>query len=171
MRPLLLASGLLFVCAVGSSEAETLEGSITALDLKQYEITVDGGNGPVVYHVRASAEIILEGRRAKLQDLEVGSAVTIESREPTYANRVVVRKASPVGVWKWYNGATVTIKADGTVTTDVNARAKWRWLQRPERRIQIDWNGSLDDLTLTADMKALAGKNNKGEDISAARTK
>jgi hypothetical protein len=171
MRSLLLALGLLVACAECAAEAETVEGSITALDLKQYEITVDGGNGPVVYHVRPSAEVILEGRRAKLQDVEVGSAVTLESKEPTYANRIVVRKASPVGVWKWYNGATVTINADGTVTTNFNAHAKWRWLQNPERRIQIDWNGSLDDVTLTADMKALAGKNNKGEQISAARTK
>lgn len=73
-----------------------------------------------------------------------------------------------VGEWRWFNGSTITMRADGNVQGNNNQ--KGRWTREPSNRYVITWSeGWIDRLVLSSDNRKLQGSNQNGTQISAER--
>src|SRR5215213_3686843 len=77
-----------------------------------------------------------------------------------------------VGEWRYFNNHIVTITADGRLASP-KAAGTWEFTNNKEleRKYKLTWQGGLfvDTLVLSRDGNRLAGKNQKGERVSAAR--
>ena len=75
-----------------------------------------------------------------------------------------------VGNWKWFVGPQLTIKADHTFSNGENS-GNWESKNAPERRYVLRWDvgGFVDEVTLSADGKKLAGTNNNKNGVSGER--
>jgi len=76
--------------------------------------------------------------------------------------------ADIAGEWKWFNGGTAVILADGTIQGTGHS---WKCLDSSQRTFLISWsNGKwLDTLTLSQDGNRLDGKNQNGNRVWAER--
>ena len=73
-----------------------------------------------------------------------------------------------VGEWRWFNGATISVRANGTLQGTNNQRGKW--VREPNNRYVLTWDeGWIDRVLLSADNRKLQGSNQNGTQISAER--
>ncbi len=70
------------------------------------------------------------------------------------------------GCWSWSNGATIVINADGSAHNGSFA-ASWKTVD--SRHYTITWPSFVDTLVLSADGRALEGKNNYNFPVTATR--
>jgi hypothetical protein len=85
------------------------------------------------------------------------------------------KKTDPVlGKWRYFNDHIVTVTPDGRLTSSkAVARGTWEFAKNKEveRKYRFIWQEGLyvDSLLLSRDGKKLAGKNQKGDRVSAER--
>lgn len=75
------------------------------------------------------------------------------------------RGCTPVGEWKWVDGARTVLHPDGAVTSTSGASARWQNVGG--NQIRLTWsNGSVDLLTLAADGLSMLGSNADGRSLN-----
>lgn len=99
---------------------------------------------------------------------DIGSANTQKSINKPSVNNV---KSLFVGSWAWFNGITVYVKDDGTVSNSVKGTGFWFASDLKNKRITIKWNrgGWIDELSLSPDNKTLDGHNQKNVHVFGRR--
>ncbi len=91
-----------------------------------------------------------------LRAVSASSGVTSDAAEPL------------VGEWRWFNGATITVRSNGTLQGTNNQRGKWA--REPNDRYVLTWDeGWIDRVLLSSDKRKLQGSNQHGTQISAER--
>ncbi len=82
-------------------------------------------------------------------------------------------QGSIVGQWRWFNGATVTFRPDGSCDATNGFYGAWKNLYSGEFEIQWKRPGQgtlyIDTMQLSVDGKRLSGKNQHGSGVSATR--
>ncbi len=73
-----------------------------------------------------------------------------------------------VGRWRWSNGLTIQIEADGTARNGVIV-GKWTRVDASASSFQIDWPDGMETVTLAADGKSFGGTGFFGAKLSAER--
>lgn len=78
--------------------------------------------------------------------------------------------ASPCGAWAWqHNAAVNTLNADGTVGHG-GEQGTWRWLDQPNRKLQIDWkSGFVDTATIAPGGQTMNVTNNANDSFTVRR--
>jgi hypothetical protein len=74
-----------------------------------------------------------------------------------------------VGTWRWENGATVVISANGQVVTG-QITGSWKPISAAQGTYTITWMAPIDSVTLVAGGSRLTGKDSYGWDVSGMRT-
>jgi len=74
-----------------------------------------------------------------------------------------------VGTWRWENGATVVISANGQVVTG-QITGSWQPISVAQGTYTITWMAPVDSITLVAGGSRISGKSNYGNDVSGMRT-
>ncbi|MEZ0313432.1 MAG: RICIN domain-containing protein [Myxococcota bacterium] len=73
-----------------------------------------------------------------------------------------------IGEWRWFNGATITVRSNGTMQGTNNQRGKWT--REPNNRYVLTWDeGWIDRVLLSGDSRRLQGSNQHGTQVSAER--
>ncbi len=73
-----------------------------------------------------------------------------------------------VGEWRWFNGATISVRSNGTLQGTNNQRGKWT--REQNNRYVLTWDeGWIDRVLLSPDNRKLQGSNQNGTQISAER--
>ena len=75
-----------------------------------------------------------------------------------------------VGKWKWFVGPELSISADHSFTNGENS-GSWKLTNATERKYMLTWDvgGFVDEVTLSADGRKLAGTNNQKNNVSGER--
>lgn len=74
-----------------------------------------------------------------------------------------------VGAWRWENGATVVISANGQVVTGP-ITGSWQAISAAQGTYVITWMAPVDSITLVAGGSRITGKDTYGNDVSGMRT-
>lgn len=93
-----------------------------------------------------------------------------------YANRAGFDDASTysggeeiAGTWKWHNGETVSITADGLIDAG-RVKGEWKLTDKNGRLYTLTWNnGYTDTMTLSSGGNRLDGKNRRGGTVWGER--
>jgi len=91
------------------------------------------------------------------------------------ATRTAWSKLGPMGgiagTWQWYNGVSVTIDPNGSVSAIGSPlRARWNVVDTAQRIYNIVWPEPVDTLTLSADTLRLTGGNQYGVTTGGTKT-
>lgn len=80
---------------------------------------------------------------------------------------------TPVGIWRWFTGADVTINQHGTFSGNRGGYGTWSWTNKEKREFTMIWGRKkfVDNLTLSSDGQEAVGKNNAGVSVTAERLK
>jgi hypothetical protein len=94
---------------------------------------------------------------------------------PLSATRTAWSKLGPMdgiaGTWQWYNGVSVTIDPNGSVTAVGSLlRAHWNVVDAAQRTYNIVWPEPVDTLTLSPDTLGLTSGNQYGVITGGTKT-
>lgn len=92
---------------------------------------------------------------------------------PATTTTTQVSGASLVGTWNWVSGQTLVIKADGTCDVLEGARkineCRWESVGGGQYRLTHRSGGWVDTVSVSADGRALDGRNNQGAALHGTR--
>jgi Tol biopolymer transport system component len=101
-----------------------------------------------------------------------GRAPTAPDKQPAPPKAPAPAADPVVGKWAWFNGGTVSILPDGTLTHEQGNRGTWTVQDRARRVYVLRWRQGdfVDTVTLSEDGQSLSGTNQGGAAVSARRT-
>ena len=73
-----------------------------------------------------------------------------------------------VGEWKWFNGGTVVLTPQKTVSMNGKVEGKWTCSDPNRNGLVVRWNGGFVD-TMMVNGNRMTGKNQQGVAVSADR--
>jgi len=186
MKPILLLLTTLLLAA--AARAQSTSGDITAVDLAAGTITVSssGGTGRV-YRTRVSVEVLINGAKSKLADLNEGMTVKVTSAEPGFATKIEASgtpKGEPgapaaagasleqrlIGTkWVWWENKnqvqTITFSPGGKASWSIKGRGEFSWKVVPgENKIEGIAPPRGQKFKMTFDSALTKGKIYAGDD-------
>ena len=163
------------------SSAADLQGDIYGVDVAASSVTISANTKLTTYRLRPTAEITINGVKAKLTELDEGMTAKVVSAEPSFATKIIASgvpkiaaESSPALVasakqiqalndklkdskWDLKNGKTFTLHADGTTTGSwLERKGSWKVSAPDAIDMHINWApGKLERVTVSPDANFL----------------